>query len=170
MVILVFFMAWLFIYHPAKEKIEQLKTELDNLEDQIRQIEVRVGEGKTMGEGIKALEARLQQINTKFPEKEEEGLGLLSHYAQKQNVEILSIKSETKKRCAKAGKVAGKSCYEVPVSLVMKGTYQGLVLYMEALKESLPAYITFDHLGINKRGAESSMLSIKLNFRLYIFS
>lgn len=169
-VILAFVLAWGLVYLPARSKVGRLQTELNDLEDQIRQIEIMSIEGKTISEGIKVLETKYRQINIKFPEKEEEGLGLISEFAQKQNLEVIAMTSQPKKSCPLEAKVDGKSCYEVSVSIVMRGTYPNLVLYMETLKESLPAYVTFDRLGISKEGSGSALVNIKLDFRLYLLS
>lgn len=169
-VVLAFVLVWSFVYLPARSKAAQLQSELKDLEEQIQQIEVMGTEGKTIGEGIIALETKYRQINIKFPEKEEEGLGLLSEFAQKQNLEVLSMGSQPKKSCTFAEKFDGKSCYEVSVSLVMRGTYPSLVLYMETLKKTLPAYVTFNRLGISKEGSAAAIININLDLRLYLLS
>ncbi len=160
--------AWFLAYIPAKKKINQLSGDLKNIEDQIKQIEAMVDQDKKMGEGIKLLEERHSALSSKFPSREEEALTALFDLASKRNIEIVSIKSQAKISCQQNMSVEGKKCYEIPLSLMMKGNYKDFVDYIGLLRESLPAFITFDKLRIVRQTTGALMLEISLEIRLYL--
>lgn len=160
--------AWFLAYIPAKKKIDRLSGDLKNIEDQIKQIEAMVDQGKKMGEGITLLEERHRALNLKFPSAEEEALTALFDLAFKKNIEIVSIRSQAKISCRQDMSIDGKKCYEIPLSLKMKGNYKDFVEYIELLRESLPAFITFDQLRIVRQTIGALMLEISLEIRLYL--
>jgi len=165
----VFIAAWFFMYLPSKNKIEQLKGELDEINNQIEQIESMVAKNKTIGEGIQLLKERYRQLSDRFPEKEEKALTVLFDLASKADIDIASVRSQVKGPCKPVVSIEGKSCQQLPVSLQINGSYRNLVAYIELLKKSLPAYVTFGKLVV-KRGSQASALSISLDIRIYLLS
>lgn len=159
---------WFLAYIPAQKKIDQLSGDLKNIEDQIKQIEAMVDQDKKMGEGIKLLEERHRALSLKFPSREEDALTALFDLASKRNIEIVSIKSQAKISCRQDMSIDGKKCYEIPLSLTMKGNYKDFVDYIDLLRESLPAFITFDKLRIVRQTTGALMLEISLEIRLYL--
>ena len=169
-----FVICWLFVYLPTRGMVNQLKAELNNVQNQIQQIEAMIEKGKTIEEGIKSLKERYVQIDSKFPEREEEGLRLLSDFARKQNIGIVSIKSQPRTafldKDSQKVEIEGKSCWQLSVSIEMKSGYADLLEYLKNLKESLPAYATFERLRINKDPSGMAKLNITMDLNLYLLS
>ena len=168
------FIFWLIISIPLNQLKHSLKAELMGLEDQIQQIEAMGDQDKTKEEKVRILREKYQLLGNKFPEKEEESLGLLSSYAQELQIEVISIKSQPKKVFLdvnhKKVEAGGKSCQEIPVTIEMKGTYQASVQYIEMLREVLPAYVVVEKIKMHKDPLEPSRLDVHLDLNLYLLS
>lgn len=68
-VISVFLIFWFFIYLPSKNTVRRIRSELINVEAQIKEIEALIGEAKSIDEGIRLLKAKSQELNNKFPQE-----------------------------------------------------------------------------------------------------
>lgn len=173
-VLLAFLIFWLFIYLPAKNTIKRIKAELASVESQIEKIEAVIDKTRTIDEGIALLEEKYQRLDAKFIQKEEEGLRLLSDFAQKLKIEILSIgpkqKSPFLDTANQKVEIEGKVCQVAPVSIQMRSSYKELVRYLDALKESLPGFIAVEMIKITKDNAGAQKLNIALDFNLYLLS
>ncbi len=161
---------WLAMYVPTQKGINRLKTELEETEGQIRQIEAMVAQGKDMGEGIQLMERQYQQLMLKLPPKEEGALIALFDLAFKVNVEIITIRTQAKRLCRQQVTTEGKSCYELPISLELRGSFEGLIAYIELLKGSLPAFITFEKINIHSGKSGAPALNISLEIQLYLLA
>ena len=174
MAVLVFLVSWLFIYLPAKNKIRQLKTELLDIEQQIQKIETLIAQDKTIEEGMRLLNERFAQINSKFPQKEEESLRMLSDLARKFNITVVSVKSSPKTsfldRNQQSVSLEGKNCHKFVVTIDLKSSFNNLIEYFGALKESLPSYFIVEQLKISRDSAESPLLNVALTLNLYLLS
>ncbi|MCK5081268.1 MAG: hypothetical protein KAR31_00040 [Candidatus Omnitrophica bacterium] len=172
--VLAFLMLWGFLYLPSIKVVKELKSELNGIQDQIRQIEGKVtGDGKTK-QGIRELELRAQWVNSKFPEKEEKALRMLSDLAKEFKIDVLSIRSQPKvdflDEDAQKVEIEGRVCQKFLVSIEIKAIYGDLVEYVDNLKESLPAYITIERMRIRKETSGARQLSITLDLNLYLLS
>lgn len=174
-IISVFLIFWLFIYLPSKNTVQRYKSELISIENQIKEIEVLIGEAKSIDEGIRLLKARSQELNNRFPPGEEDSLKILSNIAKKMNIELISIRPQSKKEFVDADnrkvEIEGKTCSTILVSIEMKCYYKDLVKYVQILKESADfAFITFEKLQISKDKSGTPKLNITLDFNLYLLS
>ena len=151
-----------------------LRAQLTGLEGQIENIEAMADKNKTIEERIQILKERYQHLGDRLPPKEEESLGLLSTYAQKFHIEIISIKAQPKRGLLDINQqkmeVEGKTCQEVPVAIEMKGAYKDAVQYIEILKNALPAYTVLEKLKMRKDTADQLKLNIQLDLNLYLLS
>lgn len=174
-VISVFLTFWLFIYLPSKNTVRRIRSELINVETQIKEIEALIGEAKSIDEGIRLLKAKSQELNNKFPQREEDSLKMFSDMAKKLNIELISIRPQPKKEFLDADdrkvEIGGGTCLTILVSMEMKCFYKDLVKYLQALKESSDmAFITFEKLQINKDKSGTPKLNITLDLKLYLLS
>jgi len=166
--------AGVFIYLPEHNKLDQIKEQLTAVEYQIRQVQGAADTNKAIEEKIKALQARYQFVESKFPSREYEALRLLSDFARKVNIDILSIRSEPKAMLLDEDQqkieADGKVCQKLPVSVELKCRYQDLLIYMAMLKESLPSYVMVEGLRVRKDETGASKLNITLDLILYLLS
>ena len=172
--ILTFFIFWFLLYTPIKGGVGRLKKDLTDIDSQIKQIEKVVDRHRTIDEEMKSLEERYAQISSKFPSKEEEALGMLSDFARKLDLSVLSVRSQPKMPFVDADKqkaeIDGKTCQKFLVTLEIKGSYKDFLAYLETIKELLPAYLTVERLQISKDLSGSPGLNINVDFNLYLLS
>jgi hypothetical protein len=161
---------WVFLYIPSQKTIGDLKRELGIVQSQIRQIEGNFSGSGKLEQGILLLEKRYKEFNSKFPEKEEEALGALSDLAKQYKAEIRSVKSQPKSifldESGKKIEIEGKVCQTFLVSMEIRTSYGGLVEYIDALKELLPAYVTIESMHIRKEASGSLKLIVALDLAL----
>lgn len=174
-VIAVFLIFWLFIYLPTKFTVQRYKSELISVESQIKEIEAVIGEAKTRDEGIRLLKARYQELNNKFPQGEEDSLRMLSDFAKKLNIELISIRPQPKREFLDGNnqkvEIEGMTCLIIFVSIEMKCFYKDLVKYIQTLKESSGlTFVTFEKLRISKDKSGTPKLNITLDLNLYLLS
>jgi len=179
-VIAAFITFWLFVYMPASNTVSRIKSDLANVEMQIKEIEAMIDDSIPLNESIMLLRSRSEYLSTKFPPKEEEALRMLSDFAQKSHIEVLSIKPEPKRvflsEDDKEVGIEGKVCQEIYVFMTLSCSYNELVRYINALKQSLPAFVTIDKITINKRtrGSQDKIkrrdLNVTLGLNFYLLS
>ena len=176
-VLVAFLFTWLFVYQPARNKVARIKTELENVNSQIERIEGLVEEGKPIGEEIDKLQKEFDALSAKFPRKEEEALRLVSGFARKLGIEVVSIKPQPKRLFAgkeeHAIEFEGKKCQRVFVFVKMKCNYKQLVEYIDMLKGSLPAFVCVESINASKEkieGAKTPRLKTELGLSLYLLS
>ena len=169
------FLIGIIIWQPLQKEETLLKTELTDIQNKIQRIEISTDQkNKTKEEIINVFKKKYGHIDEKFPPTEEESLNLLSVYAQELNLEVISVRSLPKKPFVdqdqqKVGSGA-KFCQEISVSMELKGSHQGLVQYLETIKELLPAYVTVERLKIHKDIPAEPKLNIQLELNLYLLS
>lgn len=167
----VFLIAGIFLYAPLQAKLARLKNELEETKSSIQKIQAMVpAQGGGIGEGIKLLDGQYRQLSGKFPAKEEAALSVLFDLAHQANIEITTVQSQPKNLCAQQAAVKDKQCYELPVSLSLKGNYENLVEYIELLRGSLPAVITFEKLMAQKTSPGAPELTITIEIKLYLLA
>ena len=171
-----FILLWAFIYLPRLASLNELRAKWGKAEGKIHQLESLVAQGD-LSEGIMQLKNQLQQLEAKFPSKEEQGLRLLSDFARKMNLEVLSVTSQPKVEFVDPSRqkiqVEGKTCQSISVSMDIKGGYKDFVKYIEALKASLPAYVSFERVQMNRASdttAGMQLLNIKLELNVFLLS
>ena len=171
---LIFLAVWFFVYLPERNRLHQLKEQLSAVEHQIRQVQGTADTNKAIEERIKTLQARHQFMESKFPAQEYAALRLLSDFARKVNMDILSIRSEPKEifldEAQQKIDVEGRVGQKLPVSVELKCRYQDMLTYLEMLEDFLPAYVTVEGLRIRKNEDESFKLDMTLNLNLYVLS
>ena len=171
---MMFLIIGVFMYFPSRQMAKRLKNELSVVKNQIRQIERIFGKGDKMERSKKMLEARYQNVSSKFPKKEEEAMRMLSDIAKKFKTEVNSVSSRPKEFVfdgdGKKLEVQGEFCQKILVSMKIKANYKDLIEYIDALKETLPAYITIESLVIRKDTSGSLKLNVDLNLILYLLA
>lgn len=171
-IVLGIFILLFFVYFPSKGKMKNLKIELNDVDSQIKQIELVVERDKNPDQVTQTLEERFASLEKKFPQREEAALGLLSDFAQKSNVNIVSTRSQPKilfmGKNGQAVVVDGKSCYKFLISLEMKSTYNDLLNYLEVLDSSLPALVDIERLRLIKDPSGTTLLNVNMDLNLYL--
>ena len=169
---IVFLITWSLMYLPARMAINKLKQNLNDVDLQIKQIETVVDQGKNVDQITQSLEEHFTQLDSKLPEREEASLGILSDLARKQNIVIVSTRSQPKTLFM--GKdnqqiaIENRICYKFSVALEMKGSYQDLLKYIETLQSSLPSLIVVDRLQISKDPSGTPILNVNMDLNLYL--
>jgi len=172
--ILVISLLWGFVCFPRKEQLNNLKSEFNGLQKEIEQIESVFIKDQNLVEGIRAFKDRFKQMENKFPEKEEEGLKMISDLARDYNIEITLTQSQPKQEFFNEEGdeiiIEDKTCMLVPVSVDLNGSYQDLLSYIDSLNDRMPSLVTVEVLNINRDRSSTRFLNVKLNLNLYLLS
>jgi|GEM_PF-901812 len=162
------------VYLPIKSKVKKFAKEQFQIDGQIKEIEELVGDDTTASKGFAQLKERFEALNKKFPQEEKEAIILISSFAQRLNIDIITMRPQSKKDFLdeKEAKVVidGKTCRMVSVSLEMRALYEDLVEYIRALRQLLPSFVTIDDLKITKDRTDSPVLHIRLILNLYLLA
>lgn len=172
--ILLFLIVGFLIYFRLEGKVHHLRHETLDLQKNIKEVEVLLANGMTPEEGVRLLTEEYEKLNSKFPTQEEEALKLLSEFARRLNVDIVSVKAQPKTDFVDAHQkeivIEGRKCQEVTVSLDMKSSYKDLLKYIETLKVSLPAFFRIERLKATKETSGQLKLNVVLELKLYLLS
>ncbi len=170
----VFFLVWIFIVIPRQITLSRMKEELKSIQNQILEIESIVPKDAKIDQVIRAFDEEKQRLVSKFPNRDEEGIKMLSDYARKFNIEIVSLRSQTKvlffDRDQKKVEIEGKNCYQVLVSIELKSQFKNLVQYLQDLKKTFPRYITLEKVKINKDFSSPNSLYVTVDLYLYLLT
>ena len=170
MVIFLFF--WFILYRPARERVVRLKTEWLNTESKIQEFDAVTRGFGSQKEGLRQLNEKSQLMIRKFSSDEEDSIKLISDYAKKMNIEILSLEPTPKADYLDEGGkqvvVDSKVCVKVSISEEIRGSYQDLVQYIDGVEHSLPALLTVEFVKINKEDAATGKLRANLGLDIYL--
>ena len=164
-----------FIYAPGKKQMIKLKQELAARQKEIDDIQAIVSQGDSLEQSITRLKERSRILEGKFPPKEEEVLGMISDFARKLNVNLVSISPSPKKIVMDENQknivIDNKVCQGLSVIIDFECPYRNLVKYTEALKQDLPALAMVENLEVNKNSSGNSRdLTVRLGLTFYILS
>lgn len=164
----------LFVIRPRLEHLENVKSQFRDTQQQIEDVESKLTAGRTLEQYISALYKEAQALDRSFPAREDETIGKISDMARRSNIEILSVKSQLKEQYFDNDQqevaVQGKKCRTVAVAMQLRGSYKDVIIYLEALKRSLPAYFTVEKLDIQKSGPTPPLLNVSFEINLYLLS
>lgn len=169
---LVFLALWLFLYLPSIAKIRNLKKELLLAEAQIQDIEKFLSGARDRGEAIQLLKQREQYLSMRFPQKEEEGLRILSELARKNNIEVISLEPGSKTEFLdESGKqliIEGKIANYLPMTMEISCFYKDLLKYLSDLKADLPLFASVTDLNVKKDSQLAGRIRASVSFNLYL--
>ena len=161
-----------FIYLPRTAAIVRLKAELRTLEKRIQSFERMGGEIK-LGMEQNLLKYDSSLPGSKFPAREAQSVQMLSEYARKQKMDIVSLKIQPKVVYLDGRQLSvrlNRTCYALPVAMEITGHYENLVKYLELVKTYLPAYVTIEKLTIKTEEPQPGPLKIQLEINVYLLS
>lgn len=167
-----FLSLWIFVYLPASKEIRNLKSELALTERQIQEIELLLSGSENRDEAIRQLKQRQQYLSNRFPSREEESLRIITEFARKNNIEVISLQPGSKAEFLdEAGKqmvIDGKIANYLPIMMELRCFYKDLVKYLLELKNNLPAFVSVASLNIKKDNPLTGLLRVSVNFNLYL--
>ena len=113
-------------------------------------------------------------LQSRLPPDEKESLKMLSEFAQKHKITIVTLKADARTDFPDGKKLednfAGKTCFTIPVSIIMTGKYEDLVQYLQEIRTVLPAYAVIEKMEIHKDSTGIDQLNATLNLNLYLVS
>ena len=170
--VMVFLLFWIFLYLPASNEINNLKSELTSTEQQIQGIEAFLSGTRNRDEAVRLLKEQQQYLSNRFPQKEEESLKLIPEFARKNNIEVISLDPGTKSEFLdESGKqliIDGKVVYYLPITMEMGCFYKDLVKYLLELKNNLPSFVSVINLNVKKTDQVSGRVRANVEFNLYL--
>lgn len=170
----VFLSLWIFLYLPRQAQAIRMKAELLQAEKQIGEIEEIMAKGKISGKGIELLKERYHRLRDKFPRQEEVPVIMLGSLARRYNIKVASSTPQPRRAYLDENQqsliIEGRSCQVVSVSLEAKTTYKDLLRYLQALRESFPAFTTVERLKITRDEAAAGKINVYLEINIYLLS
>ncbi len=161
------------VYLPNKSRTISLMHDLMESRMHVQQLQALVGVRNIRPE-VRLIKDEYERVQQKFPSNEEESLRLLPDYAQKMNIDILSLKRQPRVSYLDgAGAPVMFQGYSVETSLIsleMRGLYKDLLQFLRTLDESLPGFLYADRITINKDREGSLKLTIGLDFRSFLLT
>lgn len=171
-ILLVFLLFGIFLYLPASKEISMLKQELNLTEQQIQGIDLLLTGSQGQNEAILLLKKQQQDLDSKFPQKEEESLNLITEIARKMNITIISLQSGAKTELlgvsGKQTVIENRLAHYIPITLEVTCFYKDLVKYLLELKLELPAFVSVVSLSVKKEDRSSGRVRAITNFNLYL--
>jgi len=168
---LILIIFWFFIYLPNRNYLSKIKLEVPGLENQIKRIEETMRQAKTVEGTAKLLNNRYLELNEKFFQRDEEGLDMLSVFARRANIEVVSVKASPKAAFTdqSGAKIdfQGKALQAEVVTMEMKCFYRDLVRYLEFLNSTFPALLSCEKMKITRENPKSIRLNVTLELKLY---
>ena len=164
----------IFFYFPARGKIKTVNTELRAIQREIADIESIDGvEGKSMSEALDYLQKKYDKIFQMLPSQEENALKVLSELAKDLNLEIVSLRPAEKIRTldekGNPVRVEGLTCFEMPMTITMKGRYKAMGEYVKQLRDGdFPILIKLDTMEIKKQEVDNIRLDADFDLKLYL--
>lgn len=159
------FSFWVFVYGPQSRKFAAIKKELNQAENQIKEI-MNIAGGRDLPQAARDLKTDLIKISAKLPSKQEVVISNLSESAKRLNLEVKNIIPANKQPLADT--ISGYTIEEFPISLNLVGDYQALGEYLNILRNSSPVLIRVRQLEIKGKGEGRSDLDIALQIYAYM--
>lgn len=168
----IFLLFWVFLYFPSNREIARLKRELALTQRQIQGIEILLAGSKSRDEAVYSLKQRQQYLDSKFPQKEEESLRIITEVARKMNINVVSLqpglRAEFLDGSGKQVLIDGKAVCYLPITIEVVCFYKDLVNYLTELKNVLPAFVSVSSLNINKDNRSTGKIQANAGFNLYL--
>lgn len=172
--VLSFSLFLLLVYLPTKSRAERLRSELSDLEAQIKAAESYTLGARSPEEGVKLLKERYRYLDSKLPLNYAQALAMIPELARRLNIEVLSSNNTAPAQFIdKAGlrmEIEGRSCSLISVSMDLKCSYKDLVRYLDALKKVVPVFITVERLSVQRENQLSARLNVKLSLNIYFLT
>ncbi|MDD5044319.1 MAG: hypothetical protein PHG51_02070 [Candidatus Omnitrophica bacterium] len=140
-------------------------------ESQVKAVEKILAQTKTPQASAKFLKDRFQALSSKLYQREDRSIILLSEFARRLNIEIVSIVPQAKSPLLRENgekiELSGRTLQAAAVSIRIKCFYKDLVRYLDMVDDNLPNFATVEKLKINRVAPKSPRLDIVLDINLY---
>lgn len=162
-----------FIYLPSRNKVNELKQTLQNIENEISQIRTVPGtQSHNLPDILDYLRERRDKIFKRLSSQEEQALKILSDSAHRFRLDVVSVrperKLESKDESGNPLCVGKYKCYEMPITISMRGRYKDIGNYLGRLnKEDLPVLIKVEKLEIFRKDEELPKLEARIHLLVY---
>ena len=167
-----FLFIWMIIIILGKNQIRMGKLKFKELNSNISQIQNMIGASQSVEKGRELLKNKLNLLNSKFPSKEDAALQALSELAKFFDLNISSIKFNSKETyLTKGGQskiIDGKECKLLNVFIILEGSYQDFFQLIYKMPGSLPVLIKIEHFTMHKSALHPKWLDITLELKLYL--
>ena len=159
---------------PLRHRLEKAKEDLAAMENSLLPFAALLKDEQTLKGTLNSLKDRRRFLESKFPFKEDQSVQMISQLAQKSNMSIVSLNIQPQSPfldSASSQVVSDdKTCFQIPVSIELTGTYIDLIRYIKTLHESLPAFVVVEEIKISRVTTEEKKLHITLNVNIYLLT
>lgn len=173
--ILLILIFWVFVYFPTVTKVRSLKREIRAIEKELAGVESRGGkEGRDIKKMVDSIHSDFNTALQRFPPAEESALKFISSEANKYKLDIFFMRPGPKRPMLNVANapvlMEGKQCFEMPVTMEMKGAYKSIEDFLKALRQSTSILVGVEDISIRKDPAAAHRLNMKLELVLCLSS
>lgn len=172
LMVALFIFIWVISMMVGKNQIHIKQSKLKELNGNISQIQNMIGSSKSVETGRELLKNKLSLLNSRLPSKEDTALQALSELAKSFDLNISSIKFNSKEaylsKSSQPKIIDGKECKLLNVSINLEGSYQNFFQFICKMPGALPVLIKIEHFTMHKSSTQPKWLDISLQLRLYL--
>ncbi|MBI4335519.1 MAG: type 4a pilus biogenesis protein PilO [Candidatus Omnitrophica bacterium] len=163
---------WAFVYFPARKKLGVLKSEYGALRKEVAEIESRGGSERDIMKMVVSLRNDLDAATLRLPAKEETTLKMISSEASRLGVEVISLSPRPKRpfQGPDGGivPIENKRCFEIPISMEVRGSYKAIGEYLSVLRQTPNALIKTEDILLRGDDAAGGRLRGSVELAIYI--
>ena len=170
----VFLLFLLFVYAPKNIGVGKLKSEIRNIDQQVKSIQAMLGDMRRLGEVLSDMQNEVASFEKRIPRKKEISsiLSECSSLAKTCSVEVVSVKAKESELLVDDGgnpAIFGEKALEtIQVELTLKATYKALADYIKHIQDSLNIFATINGISVVKNKDMAPRLDIKLILNVYV--
>ncbi len=161
--ILAFILFLFLVFFPQRNKLSQIKNELDGTDAQINEI-TSFYQGQDLAATVTKISQQLSGALELLPSKEEIVIKYLSKNARKFEIDVKNMSLAEKKQFK--DKVQGHVIQELPISMSLNCGYKALGEYLSTLRKDNSLLIKVRQLNI--RGQGRPVLDVNMQISVYM--
>ena len=162
--LLLFLLAWFFIYSPQNKMVNSIEHKLASTEANIAEI-ISITEGRDLAETVKDLRMKLNNLSKQLPSRDETVIEALTIAARDLGIEVQNISFSD--RQPSEWKVSGFKIEKIPITMRLICEYRNLGQFLNLLRADFPILIKVERLNISAEEGKPNLLNSVLEVRAY---
>ena len=163
--LLLFLLAWFFIYSPQNKMVNSIEHKLASTEANIAEI-ISITEGRDLAETVKDLRMKLNNLSKQLPSRDETVIEALTIAARDLGIEVQNISFSD--RQPSEWKVSGLKIEEVPISMRLVCEYMNLGQFLNLLRTDFPILIRIEKVDISGQEGKPNQANVVLEVIAYL--
>ena len=162
--LLLFLLAWFFIYSPQNKMVNSIEHKLASTEANIAEI-ISITEGRDLGETVRDLRSKLNSLNNQLPKRDEVIVAALTEVARDLDIKINNISFSNRDSIDR--QVSGFKIEKIPITMRLICEYRNLGQFLNLLRADFPILIKVERLNISAEEGKPNLLNSVLEVIAY---